>query len=178
MNEYGWIIATDTKVRLVVPHSVDRRSVAIEYADVTDTEARTLLPKELIIRTTGRNYTANLVDEDDPVPVAEFVRSPPNLDDPAETDAVETSLPFELSGGAGGADGTSATADGTGPGSEAAETSAGRAAGRPEEQTDGEGTGSPDDPIAKLDRLATLRDRGVVSEDEFEAKKQDLLDEL
>ncbi len=32
-----------------------------------------------------------------------------------------------------------------------------------------------DDPIAQLERLASLRDRGILSNEEFEAKKSDLI---
>lgn len=39
------------------------------------------------------------------------------------------------------------------------------------------GSGDPD-PLDRLERLADLRDRGAVTEGEFEAAKRDLLDEL
>lgn len=41
-----------------------------------------------------------------------------------------------------------------------------------------EGGTGPLDPVSQLERLAALRDRGVVSEAEFEAKKRDLLDRI
>jgi hypothetical protein len=43
--------------------------------------------------------------------------------------------------------------------------------------TTGEG-GSEDDPLDKLERLGKLRDDGVITEAEFEEKKQSLLDQI
>ena len=40
------------------------------------------------------------------------------------------------------------------------------------------GGAEPDDPITMIERLATLRDKGLISEDEFEAKRLELLDRI
>ena len=39
-------------------------------------------------------------------------------------------------------------------------------------------TSTSDDPIRKRERLKGLRDRGVITEEEFDAKKSELLDEI
>ncbi|MBZ6494602.1 SHOCT domain-containing protein [Haloterrigena longa] len=40
------------------------------------------------------------------------------------------------------------------------------------------GTDSADDPLETIERLAELNEQGVISDEEFEEKKRDLLDQL
>jgi hypothetical protein len=43
---------------------------------------------------------------------------------------------------------------------------------------EGKSTGSVGDPLSRLEKLKKLKDQGVITEAEFEAKKRGLLDQL
>ena len=48
-----------------------------------------------------------------------------------------------------------------------------------EAQSGGKGQSAPgDDPVEQLRKLAELRDAGILNEEEFSAKKQELLDRM
>lgn len=157
VDDSVFAVATDRAVRVIVPQVMGAEVETVEYDRLEDVEAESGTPKSLVIRSPGRTLDVNVADRERPSELVSFVRDWTRGGTAGEGP------------GAAGTDSPTEAADGGTDGAVAGDSGAAGPAGG----------GTPgDDTLDTLERLGELHQKGVLSDEEFRRKKEELLEDL
>lgn len=159
------ITITDRRLFIIVGKEVGDEFFEVAYGDITGVEySHGLMKHRLVVRTDDTTYHCwidSSYSESALVAATDALRTyRDQATSQARSPGSSSPIPSD-----GGADSNS---------SETADTSASNGT----EQSVSHDAGADDDPLEMLERLSELNDAGVISDEEFEEKKRDLLDQI
>lgn len=159
------LLATDRRLLFVVPKAVGTRTEAVAYDGIERLSVAADPYPELAVETDQRTLTLNAEDDEPVEAVRQYVENQRPSPDVGTSgrESDDRSAGRTASGGP-----SEPVADGPQDGAAAGDTP----------ETEGDTQPADDDPLDKLERLADLHDRGAITDEEFEARKADLLDRI
>jgi hypothetical protein len=207
VDETACATATDRRLLIVVPTAVGIHTESVPLARIESVAASQRAPTELLVEHTDGRLQFNARTAENPRDLAAFLRRGARGSSESGTDGTDGSWPDPATtdGGshhAGGGRSVEPDAGYRTTDQSGAEPARDRTDGagefewdrdregrsesdqHPQDGTESnstavqEDTASSGDPLARLERLAALHERGVLDESEFEQTKRELLDDL